>query len=68
MSPPKLPGRRRPAEEGFCAHEEALDGFRHLIAIGCGGSGPRRGVQTDGVLVQRWVASAGPGRSPGSFF
>ena len=31
-------------------------------------SGPRRGVQTDGVLVQRWVDSAGPGRSPGRFF
>ena len=31
-------------------------------------SGPRRGVQTDGVLVQRWVDSAGPGLRPGRFF
>ena len=31
-------------------------------------SGSRRGGQTDGVLVQRWVGSAGPGRSPGRFF
>ena len=31
-------------------------------------SGPRRGVQTDGVLVQRWVDSAGPGLRPGRCF